>query len=125
MKKLKLYVDFGRPFTLLPPALGVVSGAVTAWGAHGTRSPLTASVLLPVLWGALMAGVLNAANNAIEGNFIGTDVTGAATTGATCACSMSTSQAPVRVCRAAFAAAVAMSVSAVWSCATAGRTTWR
>jgi hypothetical protein len=41
MKKLKLYVDFGRPFTLLPPALGVVSGAVTAWGAHGTRAPLT------------------------------------------------------------------------------------
>ena len=58
MKKLKLYVDFGRPFTLLPPALGVVSGAVTAWGAHGTRSPLTASLLLPVLWGALMAGSL-------------------------------------------------------------------
>ena len=66
MKKLRLYVDFGRPFTLLPPALGVVSGAVTAWGAHGTRAPLTASLLLPVLWGALMAGVLNAANNAIN-----------------------------------------------------------
>ena len=38
MSKLKTYVDFARPFTLLPPALGVVSGAVTAWGAHGTRS---------------------------------------------------------------------------------------
>ncbi len=66
MKKLAHYVDFARPFTLLPPALGVVSGAVTAWGAHGTRSPLTASLLLPVLWGALMAGVLNAASNAIN-----------------------------------------------------------
>src|SRR4249920_1532349 len=66
MKKLAHYVDFARPFTLLPPALGVVSGAVTAWGAHGTRIPLTASLLLPVLWGALMAGVLNAASNAIN-----------------------------------------------------------
>ena len=66
MKKLKVYVDFARPFTLLPPALGVVSGAVTAWGAHGTRSPLTSELLLPVLWGALMAAVLNSASNAIN-----------------------------------------------------------
>jgi 4-hydroxybenzoate polyprenyltransferase len=66
MKKLSIYVDFARPFTLLPPALGVVSGAVTAWGAHGTRSPLTAELLLPVLWGALMAAVLNSASNAIN-----------------------------------------------------------
>ena len=66
MKKLTTYVDFARPFTLLPPALGVVSGAVTAWGAHGTRQPLTAALLLPVLWGALMAAVLNAASNAIN-----------------------------------------------------------
>ena len=27
MSKLKIYLDFARPFTLLPPALGVVSGA--------------------------------------------------------------------------------------------------
>jgi len=57
MSKLRIYVDFARPFTLLPPALGVVSGAVTAWGAHGTRHPLGAALLLPVLWGALMAAV--------------------------------------------------------------------
>ena len=31
--KARVYVDLARPFTLLPPALGVVSGAVTAWGA--------------------------------------------------------------------------------------------
>ena len=47
MKKLALYVDFARPFTLLPPALGVVSGAVTAWGAHGSRHPLTAPCSCP------------------------------------------------------------------------------
>jgi hypothetical protein len=29
---LKLYSDFARPFTLLPPALGVLSGAITACG---------------------------------------------------------------------------------------------
>jgi chlorophyll/bacteriochlorophyll a synthase len=66
MNKLQSHVDFARPFTLLPPALGVVSGAVTAWGAHGTRAPLTLALLQPVLWGALMAAVLNSASNAIN-----------------------------------------------------------
>ncbi len=66
MSKLKTYVDFARPFTLLPPALGVLSGALTAWGAHGTRSALGVGTVLPVVWGALMAAVLNAASNAIN-----------------------------------------------------------
>ena len=66
MIKLKTYVDFARPFTLLPPALGVVSGALTAWGAHGTRSAVTLATALPVRWGALMAAVLNSASNAIN-----------------------------------------------------------
>jgi 4-hydroxybenzoate polyprenyltransferase len=66
MKKIKTFVDFARPFTLLPPALGVVSGAVTAWGAHGTREAVTLATFRPVLWGALMAAVLNAASNAIN-----------------------------------------------------------
>jgi 4-hydroxybenzoate polyprenyltransferase len=66
MKMTRTYADFARPFTLLPPALGVVSGAVTAWGAHGTRVPLLPAVLPPVLWGALMAAVLNSASNAIN-----------------------------------------------------------
>ena len=33
METVRLYVRFTRPFTLLPPLLGVVSGAVTAWGS--------------------------------------------------------------------------------------------
>jgi len=41
MSKLKAYVDFARPFTLLPPALGVLSGAVTAWGAGHSKPPVT------------------------------------------------------------------------------------
>jgi 4-hydroxybenzoate polyprenyltransferase len=64
--RLRAYVELARPFTLLPPALGVVSGAVTAWGAGGVKAPITSSLLLPVLWGALMAAVLNAASNAIN-----------------------------------------------------------
>ena len=63
---LRNYVELARPFTLLPPALGVVSGAVTAWGAGGTKASLTAALVLPVVWGALMAAMLNAASNAIN-----------------------------------------------------------
>ncbi|HET7294750.1 MAG TPA: UbiA family prenyltransferase [Vicinamibacteria bacterium] len=66
MSKLKLYAEFARPFTLLPPALGVLSGAVTAWGAGHSKAPITWELALPVLWGTLMAAVLNAANNAIN-----------------------------------------------------------
>ncbi len=64
--KARAYVEFARPFTLLPPALGVVSGAVTAWGAAGVHPKVDARLLLPIAAGALMAAVLNAANNAIN-----------------------------------------------------------
>ncbi|MGE0452359.1 MAG: UbiA family prenyltransferase [Vicinamibacteria bacterium] len=66
MKNFRLYLELARPFTLLPPALGVLSGAVTAWGAGHAKAPITAELLLPVLWGTLMAAVLNAANNAVN-----------------------------------------------------------
>lgn len=66
MSKLKAYVELARPFTLAPPALGVLSGAVTAWGAHHAKAPVTWELALPVLWGTLMAAVLNASNNAIN-----------------------------------------------------------
>jgi 4-hydroxybenzoate polyprenyltransferase len=66
MGKLKAYVEFARPFTLAPPALGVLSGAVTAWGAGHHKAPLTWELALPVVYGSLMAAVLNAASNAIN-----------------------------------------------------------
>jgi 4-hydroxybenzoate polyprenyltransferase len=66
MGRLKAYVDLARPFTLLPPALGVLSGAVTAWGAGHAKPPVTWDLVLPVLWGTVMAAVLNAANNALN-----------------------------------------------------------
>jgi len=66
VSKLSLFSELARPFTLLPPALGVLSGAVTAWGAGHHKEPVTWALVLPVIWGTLMAAVLNAANNAIN-----------------------------------------------------------
>jgi 4-hydroxybenzoate polyprenyltransferase len=63
---VRAYRDLARPFTLMPPVLGFLSGAVTAWGAGHQRPPLTGELLTPVLLGALMAAVLNAASNAIN-----------------------------------------------------------
>jgi chlorophyll/bacteriochlorophyll a synthase len=64
--KARVLLDFARPFTLMPPALGVVSGAVTAWGAGHHKVPVTVALVMPVVFGALMAAVLNAANNAVN-----------------------------------------------------------
>lgn len=59
------YVDLGRPFTLVAPALGFVSGAATAFGAV-PREPWTAGVIVAPLLGSMMAAVLNAGNNALN-----------------------------------------------------------
>ncbi len=64
--KLQAYVDLARPFTLLMPMLGFFSAAVTAWGAGRDRPALTAEVVLPVVFGVLMAGIFNAGSNAIN-----------------------------------------------------------
>ena len=63
--KLRAYVDLGRPFTLVAPALGFVSGALTAIGA-APRDALTFGILIPPLTGSLMAAMLNAGNNALN-----------------------------------------------------------
>ncbi len=71
--RLRLYRRFTRPFTLLPPLLGVVSGAVTAWGsAHNPRvlaglsRNVDGTVLATIALGSLCAALLNAASNAIN-----------------------------------------------------------
>jgi chlorophyll/bacteriochlorophyll a synthase len=61
----RAYLDLGRPFTLVAPALGFFSGALTAIGA-APREPWSASLLVPPLLGAAMAAVLNAGNNALN-----------------------------------------------------------
>jgi geranylgeranylglycerol-phosphate geranylgeranyltransferase len=69
MKKLSLYNQLARPFTLLPPLLGIVSGAVCAFGSVHNPDPdrrLTLSVLLTVALGSLCASFLNAASNALN-----------------------------------------------------------
>src|SRR5436305_13583826 len=63
------YVQLARPFTLLPPLFGIISGAVCAWGSAHNPDPsraVTASVILTVVLGSLCASFLNAANNALN-----------------------------------------------------------
>jgi chlorophyll/bacteriochlorophyll a synthase len=61
----RAYLDLARPFTLVAPALGFFSGALTAVGA-APREPWSAALLIPPLLGSTMAAVLNAGNNALN-----------------------------------------------------------
>ncbi|MEO6487467.1 MAG: UbiA family prenyltransferase [Thermoanaerobaculia bacterium] len=66
---MKSFIALARPFTLLPPLLGIISGAICAWGSAHNPDPtrqLTASVILTVGLGSLCASFLNAASNAIN-----------------------------------------------------------
>jgi chlorophyll/bacteriochlorophyll a synthase len=63
--RLRDSVDFARPFTLVAPALGFFSGALTAIGA-APREAWTAGLLVPPLIGSLMAATLNAASNGLN-----------------------------------------------------------
>ena len=62
-----------RPFTLLPPLLGAVSGAITAWGSASNPQTLaglprrvTAAMVVTVILGSACAALLNAASNVIN-----------------------------------------------------------
>ena len=65
MKKIGLFAEFSRPFTLVAPALGFASGAATAYGAQ-PREPWSAAILLYPIIVLKMAAVLNAASNALN-----------------------------------------------------------
>ena len=60
-----LWFELARPFTLVAPALGFASGAVTAAGAFPPE-PWSTDLLLYPLLGLIMAAVLNAASNALN-----------------------------------------------------------
>jgi 4-hydroxybenzoate polyprenyltransferase len=60
-----LWFEFSRPFTLVAPALGFASGAVTAAGAAPRELWSPDLFIYPVL-GLTMAAVLNAASNALN-----------------------------------------------------------
>jgi geranylgeranylglycerol-phosphate geranylgeranyltransferase len=64
-KRLALYWEFARPFTLVAPALGILSGGVTAFGAH-PRESFSWVHVLNIALGTLMAAVLNAASNGLN-----------------------------------------------------------
>ena len=69
MKKMKLYMQLARPFTLMPPLLGIISGAVCAIGSVHNPYPggrVTLSLVLTIVLGSLCAAFLNAANNSIN-----------------------------------------------------------
>jgi 4-hydroxybenzoate polyprenyltransferase len=67
--KLALFVQLARPFTLLPPLFGIISGAVCAFGSVHNPDParqLTVWVVLTVALGSLCASLMNAASNALN-----------------------------------------------------------
>jgi 4-hydroxybenzoate polyprenyltransferase len=61
----RAWVDLVRPFTLLPPAIGMISGALSAAGA-GRALHDGAHAFLLVGCGSLMAATLNAASNVLN-----------------------------------------------------------
>jgi 4-hydroxybenzoate polyprenyltransferase len=63
--KARAYVDLARPFTLVAPALGFVSGALTAVGA-APRERWSPVLLVAPNVGSAMAALLNAGNNALN-----------------------------------------------------------
>jgi len=64
-RTLRAYIDLARPFTLVAPALGFISGALTAVGA-APREPWSFSLLTAPVLGSAMAALLNAGNNALN-----------------------------------------------------------
>ena len=64
-RSLRAYIDLARPFTLVAPALGFISGALTAVGA-AQREPWSPALLVAPFIGATMAALLNAGNNALN-----------------------------------------------------------
>ena len=63
--RVRVLVDFARPFTLIAPALGFASAAATAIGAT-PRETWSPDLLLPPVLGAIMAAVLNIASNGLN-----------------------------------------------------------
>ncbi|MFN3532890.1 MAG: UbiA family prenyltransferase [Candidatus Brocadia sp.] len=65
MSRLLIYLKFLRPFTLFPPAIGMISGGITAFGAY-PRYKLSSEIIINIALGSLMAALLNGASNALN-----------------------------------------------------------
>lgn len=64
--KAKALVALARPFTLIAPVLGMLSGGLVAWFSMADRLVTAPVFLLNLLLGALAAALLNSASNAIN-----------------------------------------------------------
>ncbi len=67
--KVRTAVTLGRPFTLLPPLLGILSGAVCAFGSAHNPDPerrVTLAVIAAIATGSICASLLNAASNVLN-----------------------------------------------------------
>ena len=64
---LKPWISMTRPFTLLPPLLGILSGSACAWGSsHNPHAGFTIGLFWTLLAGSICASLLNAASNVIN-----------------------------------------------------------
>ncbi len=64
-----IYVEIMRPFTLIAPALGIISGAITAYGASPKfthNSETTELWIIKIALASVMASLLNAASNVLN-----------------------------------------------------------
>jgi 4-hydroxybenzoate polyprenyltransferase len=66
---VKSWIRLSRPFTLLPPLLGILSGAVCAFGSAHNPDParlITWPILVTVAIGSVCASAMNAASNIVN-----------------------------------------------------------
>jgi len=65
--KLKTFIELLRPFTLIPPLLGILSGSACAYGSiHNPHSYFSLNLFLTLLLGSICASILNGASNIIN-----------------------------------------------------------
>lgn len=65
MSRILTYLIFLRPFTLFPPAIGMISGGITAFGAY-PKCDFSLNIVISIALGSLMAAFLNGASNALN-----------------------------------------------------------
>lgn len=64
---LKPWISMARPFTLLPPLLGILSGSACAWGsAHNPYKAFTWELFWVIVVSSSCASLMNAASNIIN-----------------------------------------------------------
>ncbi len=63
---MRVFFALARPFTLLPPALGMLSGALAALGTLPREQGTAGRAAGMMVLGALMAAALNAASNTLN-----------------------------------------------------------